>query len=211
MSRRHRRHRRSPLPWLRARFAALRAQLAMHRRRTVALGATGFVLVWLILTSTLPYALAERSPETALWLNPHQPVALLALANKARAAMLKLANPRMGGIPTAGTSTDGATSADSPEMEAIAGEREALRTQIHSLATRIIAVDPLNARAFRMLAEISEEAAVRPLMQAAFKRSRREAVAVLWLMNDSFQRQDYADVIAKADILFRTREQISPM
>ena len=94
------------------------------------------------------------------------------------------------------------------EHELIAA-REALRDEIRELALRAIATDPLNARAFRLLAEISDDAdQVRMLMQEAFHRSRRESVAAFWLLNDSFYKRDYRSALYYADILLRTRSRL---
>lgn len=48
----------------------------------VALGMLGVVLLVLIFTLGLAAALATRDPQTALWLNPHEPRALLTLARQ---------------------------------------------------------------------------------------------------------------------------------
>ncbi len=47
-------------------------------------------------------------------------------------------------------------------------------------------------------------------MQEAVKRSRREAVAVFWLMSDSFERGDFSGVVENADILLRTQPDLQP-
>jgi hypothetical protein len=207
-------------PWLPLRNQAAEtvAALTGHPARTTGFAIAGLLLVWLILTKSLPYVLAESAPELALWLDPGQPVALLTLANRARAAFVgrpnasadatATASPLPG--ETANVIEPGRPSAPVADSMTHAETRDMLRGEIRSLANRIIASDPLNARAFRLLAETAEEPAqVRALMQEAVKRSRRESLAVFWLMNDSFKRRDFSDVIAKADILLRTREEFT--
>ena len=96
----------------------------------------------------------------------------------------------------------------SSEHELIAA-RDALRDEIRELALRAIAADPLNARAFRLLAETSDDTdQVRVLMQKALQRSRRESVAAFWLLNDSFTRRDYKSALDYGDIVLRTRSRL---
>ena len=83
--------------------------------------------------------------------------------------------------------------------------------EIRELVERAIAQDPLNARAFRILGQISErtsdEMQTQKLMQAAVRRSLLESVAVYWMMRKSFQDQNYKEALRYADILMRTRPQ----
>ncbi|MBI4723845.1 MAG: hypothetical protein HY765_02180, partial [Rhodomicrobium sp.] len=88
--------------------------------------------------------------------------------------------------------------------------RDSLRRQIHDLATQTLAIDPLNAKAFRLLAEITDSPdRVREWMQEAYKRSRRESIALFWLLNDSYYRNDYEAALGYAGILLRTRPALS--
>ena len=50
------------------------------------------MFLWLVLTKSLPYALAPNSPDTALALNPNNPVALLVKAEEHRAKLVALTN-----------------------------------------------------------------------------------------------------------------------
>jgi hypothetical protein len=177
----------------------------------------GGVLIWLVLTKSLPFALAGASPELALRLDPSNPLALMALAERAQAELLKLNNQAE--KPThdlaKAETADHATTRAIPPLKArqyITTARQAeLRREIIGLAKRLIASDPLNPRGFSLLAEMSDlPARKRQLMQEAAKRSRRESVAVFWLMTDSFQRGDLADVVEKAEILLKTRANLSP-
>lgn len=178
----------------------------------------GAVLIWLVLTKSLPFALAGASPELALRLDPGNPLALAALAERAQAELAKLdKQPEEPAHERAiAQTTDHAATRAIPlppnAREDISTARQAeLRRQIIGLARRLIASDPLNPRGFRLLAEMSDAPAMkRQLMQEAVTRSRRESVAVFWLMTDSFQRGDFADVVEKADILLKTRANLSP-
>ena len=87
---------------------------------------------------------------------------------------------------------------------------DGLRSEIRRLAIRTIANDPLNAKAFRLLAEVSGDPdAVRLLMQEALKRSRRDAIALVWLLNDSVYRKDFPAALGHADLLMRTHPELS--
>ena len=182
--------------------AEVRSTVLSNPRRSVLVVSVGLALTWLVLTKSLAYALAEPAPEWALWLNPNLPRALLGLADRERDKLVSTHT---------GTEAASKASAATPGVDALP-DRQALRQRIRELALRAIANAPLNARGFRLLAEVTDnQAEVRFLMQEAFKRSRRESTAVLWLMNDSFSRNDFADVIAKGDVLLRTRAQLAPV
>lgn len=204
MSRRHSRKR--PL-----RTYAIEALSPVSRnpRRAAFIAIVALFLIWLVLTRSLAYALAETSPEAALWLNPNLPRALLAVANRKREQLIAshadsgatvALKPADEGAPTFATASQ-----DDSE------ERKALRAEIRALAKHAIAYAPLSARAYRLLGEVTDEPEqVRVLMQEAVRRSRRESAAMFWLMNDSFERKDFADVVAKADVLLRTRPKLAP-
>src|SRR5262249_38087630 len=73
--------------------------------------------------------------------------------------------------------------------------------------------DPLNARAFRVLGLISEkdndEKRTEMLMQAAVRGSLHESAAIYWMMQNSYQKQDYHGALKYADTLLRTRDDVS--
>ncbi len=177
-------------------------------------------LVWAVLTKSLPYVLAASAPDSALALNPNNPEALVAKAGRSRERLLSLmegerkqpnresgraiAKPgdTIAALPEAGdeTGTD-------PDTE---GERRALRGEIRNLALRAIANDPLNARAYRLLAEVTDNPDnARILMNEALKRSRRETAAIFWLFNDAYYRKDFKEALDFADVLFRARPDLS--
>ena len=207
--------------WPRPMATEQRAAFSRQPRRTLAIATVALVLTWLgltwlVLAKSLSYAVAETSPEFALWLNPSQPHALLTLAERARAKLLKsiAADTEVtSSVDDAKEPADGDRASTrhgaSREPQDTAMDRETLREEIRVLAGRVIANEPLEASAFRLLAEAtSEPAKLRPLMEAAMQRSRRESNAVFWLMNDSMTRKSFPDVIEKADILLRTRPQV---
>jgi hypothetical protein len=160
----------------------------------------GMLLIFLIVTKSLPDALAVRATDWALWLNPDHPVALLKRTDELRAEWIARA-PKL-------NITDTSPSSTLPKEQS--AERERLRQEIRTLAIRIVRSDPLNAKALRVIAEVTEDPIlVRTYMSAAVQRSRRETQAVFWLLNDSFVRKDFASALRYADSLLRTRPQLS--
>ena len=95
-------------------------------------------------------------------------------------------------------------------MEELGSEREAMRKEIRQLAIRALAADPLNAEAYELLGLVSKEPErVRALMQEAVDLSRRESSALFWLLNESFYRGDYRATLDYADLLLKTRPDLS--
>ncbi len=212
--RRRRRHRSALLGSFRTGLGRLRA----HPLRLALVASLSIGLSWLVLTKSLPFALAPDAPDAALALNPGNPAALLAKARQLRARLIAQSGnaPEPAGTPGAGALLGRANTlsklpkAESGGMAEIGGEREALRKKIGALATQVIAREPLNSEAYRLLAETADSPErVRSLMQEAVNRSRRESAALFWLLNDSFYRKDYRAALEYADFLLRTRPELS--
>lgn len=190
------------------------APIIAHPGRFALLSAFGLFLFWVVLAKSLPYAVARLSPDTALLLSPNNPAALMAKAERIRDKLLKASTP-----PSAAASQDAKAStlntiAKLPEDKSGGfrdpSERDALRREVRRLAARTIEVDPLNAEAFRLMGEmVDDRDQVRIFMQEATKRSRHEALALVWLLNDSVQRRDFSVALDQADILMRTSLQAS--
>jgi hypothetical protein len=216
MSRRHKRRRPSGAGRL---FRSLKrgfGELAAHPVRAALLLGFSLALLWLVVTASLPYALAPSAPGAALILNPRNPAALMAKAQHVRDRLFALAGSSAEGAAPEGTEETANTLGRLPEAKTRAHsqeppiEREALRSEIRKIAAETIKADPLNAQAFRLLGEVTGESEeVRRLMQDAVKRSRRESLALFWLLNDSFYRKDFEAALERADILLRTRPEIS--
>jgi len=204
-------------------FAALLA----HPLRTVFIGFASATLAWLVLTKSLPYALAPTNPDLALRLNPDNPIALLAKAERARAALLAIVTRAAAAAKTrrradgrqrstapgpAGTKAHPSQTAlpefSSPEARNV--ERQRLRKKIRTTARHIIRVDPLNATAYRLLGEVTDDPQrVRVLMQQAVRRSRHESAALFWLLNDAFAGKDFPAALNYADWLLLTRPALT--
>lgn len=164
----------------------------------------GLLLFWLVLVRGLPIALAERWPDLALRLDPRLPQALLSKAEELRQSYYKLglasANPASG--DSRGNGNSSPTEVKPQDVER---RRAEIRTRLRSILKRVIRRAPLNAVAFRMLGEIEPNSRrARAYMMSAVARSKREPVAVFWLLNDALARRDRAAALEYAEVLFRT-------
>ena len=92
------------------------------------------IIIWSILTRSLPYALGSTQPDLALRLNPDNPVALIAKAESLRKKLVELATTGKRTRP-AGHETQPAGN----EYELI-GARDALRDEIRELALRALSL-----------------------------------------------------------------------
>ena len=196
-----------------------RQNILRHPRGAVALSLLSGFSLWLVATKSLPLALAKTNPELASQLAPEHPDLLLARAKRTRRRLVQIVAAELAKEKKASAEVDPDAEvgrfavADLAEPQATAEvDREALRARIRKLATQVLESNPLSARAFRLLAEASEEqGAVRGAMEAAFQRSRRETTAAFWLLNDSFQKRDAAAVLLYADVILRTKGQLAPL
>lgn len=127
-----------------------------------------------------------------------------AVAKEERAHAASLARP------DTGTDDAEAEEADPSQPPPTARDIPALRADIRDLATRILARAPLDAAAWRLLGDTSDNLATsRQAMVEAVARERRETVAAFWLMHQDYERRDYAGVVRMADILLRTRPALN--
>jgi hypothetical protein len=196
-----------PRAWLEfapAGLSLVGSAVAARPLRAGLFAGVGVLLALPVLLGSLPYALMPGMPGLARFLSPGNPAMLLAEADELRLEMLALA---------AAVQSEGSGAAPRQGRPPVAEQRarmEEIRSRIRTLATAIIAAEPLNARGFRLLAEVTENTdEVRALMLAALQRSRRESAALFWLLNDNFVRKDYVAVADNADILLRTRPQLA--
>jgi hypothetical protein len=187
------------------------------RLRLVFIVALAAFLIWEVITRSLAAYFAGASPEMALRLRPTDPVALLNLAESwlSREQNAEAAEP-VAAKPSSnpkidGTSTDADTTEKPTSAPSIGADPKRI-ARIRSLAESSLFNDPLNARAFRILGEISQETSddrrTKTLMQAAVRRSLAESAAVYWLMRNSYEEKNYRSAIRYADILLRTRPQL---
>lgn len=184
-----------------------------HPIRSASFALISVLLLSLVLTKSLPYALATTDPDLALALNPNNPEALIAKAQMLRAELLTASEIPENGSPKAGLANeaiDELPKAQGGFEQDSQGKLALLRMKIRGLALRAIANDPLNAEAFRLRAETTDDhAETSRLMQQAAQRSRRDAVALFWLLNDSYYHRDFEAALGYADLLLRTHYQLS--
>jgi hypothetical protein len=194
------------------------------RLRLIILAPLALLLVWEVITRSVAAYLADASPEMAIHLWSNNPTALLNLAydrlkSDPTAKIIEpvAARPRDGSsrLTVVAKGLQGAKDIDlaaRPEPLSAVGplsaatESEAM-AQIRSWVELALLEDPLNARAFSMLGQLSPGTSQAALMQAAARRSHFETGAVLWMMRKSYQDGDYRSAVRYADILFRTRPQ----
>ncbi len=188
--------------------------LASRPKTAIALGIFGLSLTWLILTASLPYVFAKHDPDIALLLNPKNPIALLEKAKRLRKKLQDLIDSETSDGSELGTDKAERTKLiarfAAPKLSALpTASKEKLIEDIKFLAIEIIKNDPLNATAFRLLGEVTKDPdQVLTFMQAAADRSRRETVALFWLLNHAYYKKDWKGVLHHADILLRTRTKL---
>jgi hypothetical protein len=200
--------------------------------RTIILAACAALWTWLVVTRSVAAYLADAAPQSALWLSPGQPEALLNLADRALNAARS--ESVSSGDVDGSEKTDPQASVpnQSPEQSSGPGNLAAAAktvgdsrdfsnafavvdqnpsVDLPTLRAAVISAlleEPLNARALRILGQLAETAkddasAVR-YMEAAARLSLHEAFAVYWLMHRSAVEGDYKTALYYADALMRT-------
>ncbi len=202
-------------------------------RKAVVIGLT-LLLAWGVATKTLVAYLANVSPDMAYWLDA-SPTVLLNLADdKLNAdARNKVVEPVLSSnVEHASRERSYAKGIQS--IKRLDAQREAERgaengnvvqssstadnlseadyAQARTWAEWALRQDPLNARAFRILAQVAEhdsgDVRTEALMRGAAQRSPQESLAIFWMMRQSFRDRNYPEAIRYADILLRTRPQL---
>jgi hypothetical protein len=194
-------------------------------------------LIWLVVSRSFAAYLADASPKTALWLNSGQPTALANLAdltlNASGPAGVEIAPdpqktsdlekrdiaaPKSAPAQNAADNSGAANGAGDNRSLADAFatidtsrsiDLEAVRAQ----ATAALMSEPLNARALRMLGQISatghDNGEATKFMAAAARLSLHQSVALYWLMRQSTDQGDYKSAIGYADALLRTNPDLA--
>jgi hypothetical protein len=161
--------------------------------RAVILTLIAIFLVWEVITRSFVAYLADVAPETALQLRPTDSAAL------ARLAEIRLALDQS------------SKTSDFKSPRDMAVDR-GTSPQVAAWAKSALLGNPLDARAFRVLGQLADDASdaagIERFMQAAVRRSLRESVAVYWLMRRRHDMHDYGAAIGYADTLLRTRPEL---
>jgi hypothetical protein len=194
--------------------------------RSALVAGLGLFILFEVITRSLPAYFAAASPETALRLRSGYPAAVLNLAETQLNHNPKLNEPS----PAVESARDSSVSGNTGEPQSAATEEPAgaapsapnkpdasssYRYQprpdarLQSAIERALRQDPLNARAFRLLGQLSslrsDEERTRSLMEAAVRRSQLQSIAVYWMLRKSYLDHDYRAALGYADILLRTR------
>jgi hypothetical protein len=193
--------------------------------RTAVFIGCALLLAWLVMSRSFAAYLADVAPRAALRLNSRQPEALTNLADR----MLDDSGGAGGAgdqasAPQKDAGTDTGDSANAGANAALANRAFSafdLISQKHSIdlpAVRAAAEaglrnEPLNARALRLLGQVSDaaknETDAAGFMQAAAKLSLHDNLTDSWLMLKSFAAKDYQSTVHYADVLLRTTPELS--
>lgn len=185
--------------------------------------ACGVLLSWLILSHSGAAYLAAATPHLALWLSSRQPEALVNLADDAlNGAVATVPGgasyaDQVPDRPNASGAPDAAV-ADTDHLNDVFATVDVNRSvdlaQVRAEAKAAVLVEPLNARALRLLGQVAaaarDEARAARLMHAAADLSRHETIAAYWLMRNALRSKDYQSAISYADIMLRTRPELGP-
>lgn len=209
-------------------WRAFRAAILAHPRRAAGFAVLGIALLAFIATTSLPLALLPVAPRLVLLLAPGNPYAQLRMAEQERRELIARLTPpapepttpatksssapgsTSGATPSPGADTAPAPARAPEDPEALAADIRRLQADIRERAARVLGAAPLSSGAYRMLGETATSTdAARQALATALALSKREPVAALWLLNDAFQRGDYADVLRKADMLLRTSPELN--
>jgi hypothetical protein len=208
----------------------MKVQLRPHLQlRTAVFAGCALLLAWLVVSRSLAAYLAEVAPQAALRLNAGQPEALTNLADRmlndsagadgrADATDQTPAPQQDAGTDTSGTAdNEGANSALANRafsaFDLISQKQSIDLPAVRAAAEAGLRNEPLNARALRLLGQVSDaaknDADAVNFMQAAAKLSLHDNLADSWLMLKSFAAKDYQSTVYYADILLRTSPELS--
>ena len=202
----------------------LRPQLKL---RTAVVAAGALLLAWLVMSRSLAAYLADVAPQAALRLNAGQPEALTNLAERmlndsggtnGRADATDQTPQQDAGTDTGGgAGNEGANSALANRafaaFDLISQKQSIDLPAVRAAAEAGLRNEPLNARALRLLGQVSDAAKndtdAATFMQAAAKLSLHDNLTDSWLMLKSFAAKDYQSTVNYADILLRTTPELS--
>ena len=162
-----------------------------------------------MITRSYTAYLADVDPEAALRLRSSNPRALLSLATSELRLQQTSSALEQGAAPSEGETGKPSREAQGPEATKpdIAPSVAAQSTSnIRRWTERALVNDPLNARAFSVLGQLSEdEAETGAYMKAAVNCSLHQRAAVYWMMRESYEKQNFREALRYADTLLRTR------
>jgi hypothetical protein len=171
--------------------------------RLTGLTALAIFLVWEVGSRSVVAYLANSAPETVAHLRFQEPTALLNLAE--RALNQPIAPPG-----TWAKQADGPGGAAPARLDHYGspGFDRRIRTWVES----VLLIDPLNAKALRILGQLAGEGndkqSASKFMQASARISLHETLAVYYVLHDSMGKKDYTTALRHADVLLRTRPSL---
>ncbi len=174
-------------------------------RLQIGLGLLCALLVWQIVTRSLPAFLAQSHPYAALALRSSASAPQLELAGQALGVLLE----EEAQVMDMGAAKAAAAAGLTPSTPATAASVP--DEQIRAWASGAIASAPLSSRALAILGAVEAQngdvSAAERFMSAATARSLREKTAVAWLLNQHYQAADYGAALHFADALMRAAPQ----
>jgi hypothetical protein len=195
------------------------------------------LLAWQVISESLAAYLAGTAPQTALWLHPRQPSALINLADQALNAPENAARVDTGAAdqtPAPPTNSSGDMRQASGNavktrnldraflaFETVGPNQSIARPRapdnapaVRMWAATALLEEPLSARALRILGQLAEadgdDASAVKFMDAAARLSLHENVAHFWLLQKGARTGDDPSAIYHADVLLRTSPQLGP-
>jgi hypothetical protein len=144
--------------------------------RLAAFGVAGVALAWQIVTINIAPHLAGVSPKTALALAPHEPAALIVIAERVVQS-----------------------------MDAGAAVSTAERARARRAAEEAAAQAPLRAAPLLLMGRLAPQDRAQRFMEAAAQRSLTEVGALRFLLAQRIAQKRYAHAAQIADILLRSR------
>ncbi len=215
------------------------SSLPRFRLRTFILAGSAVLLAWLVISRSLTVYLADVAPQAALWLNPWQPEALVNLADRSlnrAVAPRPIANAAgpppasstggsaaspQGLIPGTGQNNAAApTRGPAPDSESLDHAFDVFQSnssvdlpRVRAWAVSALMNDPLNARALRILGQVStatgNDADAIKFMTTAARLSLHDSIAVYWMMHRSAEANNYQAAISYANALMRTNPEFA--
>lgn len=203
-------------------------------RRTVVVAVSAALLTWLVVSRSFVAFLADAAPHVAVGLDPHQPEALVNLADESIADAAS--DPLSGRASERNAPQAEMTSADSQrpadatkksqqdinrafsEFESIGQNQSISRPvppdnakMVRMWARTALMAEPVNEHAFRILGQIADadrdDAAALKYMRAAGRLSLHDEPATYWLLRASVRANDYKSAVYYADAVLRLDPQ----
>jgi hypothetical protein len=152
-------------------------------------------LAWRIVVTNLAVHLIDVAPRAALLLGSSNPRVLVELVDRE-------VNRDAARVPGIAARSSGAA------QKAGATLSPARRDRLRAWTEAAIAQSPLDAKALRLLGQLSADRSAESFMEVAARRSLNETRAHYWLLQRRLAQARYADVLHHADILLRSRPEL---